>query len=432
MNYSEVTKKIDELSKFGMNLGLERIRKLLGNMGNPQDSLKFIHIVGTNGKGSVSTMLSNILTHSGYQTGLFTSPSIISFREVMQINGEMISPDELKECGEFVLNHWENSAIHGEYPTQFEVTTAIAIEWFKRKKCDYICLEAGLGGGSDATNVIKTACMQIVTAISHDHTLVLGPKLADITKEKAGVIKGGVTVVYPLLDEKAIEIIKEKCQLVNSLYICPNLKTLRIVDQGNWQSNNFIYEGIIYHKSLSGEFQIYNAITAISAAKQLREMGLKISNKDIVWGVENTFIPARMEVLSKKPLVILDGSHNPGGAKALARALEQFKDNKIVIVMGVLADKDYGRILKYICKYATDFIAVTPKNPRALNCHDLAEKAKEYCQNVFSFDDYDEAISKAFKQARGGQTIVVCGSLYLSADIRPILSDYIDKHNNKD
>ncbi|NLZ45543.1 MAG: hypothetical protein GX896_02510 [Clostridiales bacterium] len=194
----------------------------------------------------------------------------------------------------------------------------------------------------------------------------------------------------------------------------------------SWQSNNFIYHGIIYHKSLSGEFQIYNAITAIAAARELREMGLNISNKDIVWGVENTFMPARMEVLSKKPLVILDGSHNPGGAKALAKALELFKENKIVLVMGVLADKDYDRILKPICKYATDFIAITPKNPRALDGEQLAEDAKKYCVNAFSFKDYSEAINKAFEQANAGQTIVVCGSLYLAADLRPLLVSYID------
>lgn len=420
MSYDEAISHINELGKFGINLGLGRIEKLLKNMGNPQEKLKFIHIAGTNGKGSVSTMLTKILSDSGYKTGLFTSPFILCFRETMQINCEMIGEDELAECAQFVLHHWRNSSVNGEFPTQFEVTTAIAIEWFYRQKCDYVCMETGMGGGNDSTNIIPPPILQIFTSISLDHTSILGKNIAEITKEKSGIIKGGKTIVYPLMDEEAAEIIEKKCEAVGSEYIQPNLKNLEISDY-SWRKSDFKYDGVAYHKSLSGEFQIYNAVTVITAIQELIKLGVKISDTSVCSGIKNVFIPARMEVLSEKPLVILDGSHNAGGATALVKTLENFKNQNITVLMGVLADKEYDLILQLIGKFATNFIAVEPNNPRALSNSELAKIANLYCKSVYNFENQKTAIDFAFEKTGKDDILVICGSLYLASDIRKLI-----------
>ncbi len=426
MNYNDAMDRINQLGKFGINLGLARIERLLENMGNPQNSLKFVHIVGTNGKGSVSTMLSNILAHGGHKCGLFTSPFVISFRETMQINGEMISENELAGCVEFVLSHWENSSVDGEFPTQFEVTTAIAFEWFKRRNCDIVCLEAGLGGGQDSTNIISTSCLQIVTSISLDHTAILGDSIAEIAHEKAGVIKGADTIIYPLMDQKAIEVIVKRCADVGSNLVSPTLNTLQIVDE-SWRAESFNYGGILYHKSLCGKFQVYNAITAIESAKQLRNQGFCVSDEDIKFGIANSFIPSRMEIISESPLVILDGSHNSGGAQALVEVLEELESAGIVMVMGVLADKEYDVILGSVCRYVRHFIAVEPDNPRALGHKELAENASKYCENVYSCGSTSQAVELAVQKSKNCGAIIVCGSLYLASGIRPILTENFAK-----
>lgn len=423
MTYDQAYEQLFSLEKFGINLGLKRMESLLEKLGNPQNDVKFIHIGGTNGKGSTSTMLANILSHSGYKTGLFTSPEVICLREYMQIDGQMIQEEEFARCARVVYDQIDFDSAQ-ECPTFFEVKTAIAFVWFKMKQCDIVCLEVGLGGAEDSTNIILPPVMQIITAINLDHTDILGSTLASIARIKAGIIKGGVTISYALQEEDALAILKEKCLESGSSLLIPDVDKLSIPHR-NWQSDTFHYEGVEYHKSLPGNFQIYNALTVITAAQALQGLGYKITHEDILYGLGHTFIPARMEILSKAPLVILDGSHNPSAVKALETSLSQMKNTKITIIMGVLADKDYHPMLKDIGPFAANFIALTPSNPRGLSGKDLAAYAKAFCPRVSYEADHRVAIKQALLALGPSDTLVVCGSLYLASEIRPILIEEI-------
>ncbi len=431
MNYNEAIQYLNSLSKFGIKLGLGRIERLLNEMGNPQNQLKVIHIAGTNGKGSTAMMLANILRHSGYTTGTFISPYIICFRETIQIDGQMISESEFLECAQFVFDCAKRSTVDDENPTQFEIQTAIAFEWYKRRKCEYVCLEVGLGGRFDSTNVISPPIMQIITSISLDHTQILGDTIEEIAFEKAGIIKGGSTVVYPLQSEGALKVIASKCKEVNSKLVMPDLTHLDI-GEGDWKKSEFIYEGIVYHKALFGEFQIYNAITTITAARQLRKMGVAITDDDIKQGIEKVAYPARMEVLSNEPFIILDGSHNPDGVKALEKVLKELSNYSITILMGVLADKNYSDMLDTLGKYIDEWIAVTPNNPRALSCKDLYEQIKRKHHNVCYYEDLTQAINYAMEKMNDKSLLVVCGSLYLAADIRPLILSRLEEKTHKE
>lgn len=428
MNYSQAYKQLFSLEKFGINLGLERISTLLSKLGNPQNDLKFIHIAGTNGKGSTSTMLANVLCHSGYKTGLFTSPEVLCFREYLQINGEMISEEEFAICAKEVYKHidFKNEK---DCPTFFEAKTAIAFIWFKLKKCDIVCLEVGMGGEYDSTNIIPPPLMQIITSISLDHTNILGTNIESIARTKAGIIKGAVTVSYPLQEESVLKILQERCHQVGSTLLLPDLKELSIPDL-NWQANTFYYRGILYNKSLSGNFQVYNALTVIKASEALQKLGYQITSNDILYALENSYISARMEIISKTPLVILDGSHNPSGARALETSLSQMKNTNITIIMGVLKDKDYNLMVRNISRFANQFIAVTPNNPRALNAKELANIAQTFCPNVACFEDKHMAIKNAMSSLDNTDTLIVCGSLYLASELRTILLDEINHYSS--
>nr|WP_314465329.1 folylpolyglutamate synthase/dihydrofolate synthase family protein [uncultured Clostridium sp.] len=412
--------KLNSLAKYGINLGLERIEKLLNNMGNPQKKLKYIHIAGTNGKGSTCTILSYILKESGYKTGLFISPYILNFNETMQINNLPIPHNQLESCGEYVFSCWENSCVKGEYPTQFEVITAIAFEWFYRSGCNFVCLECGLGGKEDSTNIIPPALLQIITSVSLDHMGILGNTLEQITMHKAGIIKGGITICYPLMHPDALNIIKHKCDEAHSRLIVPSLQHLTVMED-TFLENSFIYKEQQYIKSMTGRFQIYNCITAITAAFTLAEMGFSIQQRAITEGVKNAKIPARQEIIRTSPLVLLDGCHNPEGAKALQDSLYKLPSQRLTVIMGVLADKDYNVMVKEIASLAHHFIAVTPDNPRALASQSLALTAKAYCSNVYNFDEMRQALDFATEITMQSDSICVCGSLYLAQQIRPLL-----------
>lgn len=426
MNYSEAMVRLDEMGKLGINLGLERMKLLLKQMGDPQEQLKLIHIAGTNGKGSTSVMLSNILMHSGYTTGIFISPSVLCYRERMQINGEMIPEREFAECAEFVYGCVDQLAPDKRNVTQFELETAIAFEWYKRRNCDYVCLEVGLGGRLDATNVISVPVMQIITSIGFDHMNLLGDTLEKIAFEKAGIIKGGITVVYPLQSEPVMEVIMKKCNEEGSRLVRPDVTSVSGIHDG-WKKSEFVYDHRTYHKSLPGKFQIYNCITVIEAAKELKKQGLKITDEDIEFGIGHTYFPARMEVLSEEPFIILDGSHNPDGAKALEQVLKEFSADSIIMIMGVLADKNYHQFLETVGPYADELIAVTPNNPRALDCKALCLEAEKVCKKTSYHEMIKDAVSYAVKQLNENRILVICGSLYLAAEIRPLLLSEIER-----
>ncbi len=419
MEYSKAMELLDQFKSGEIRLGLERIRLLLEKMGNPQNELNFIHIAGTNGKGSTAKMLSNILSAANYKTGLYLSPYVLDFREQMQIDGEMIAKAEFAECAKYAFSFLDYEKPN-ELPSHFEIQTAIAFEWYKRNKCDYVVLEVGLGGSEDATNVIPAPILQIITSISFDHTSFLGDTLEQIATQKAGIIKGGTTVVYPKTPETVVEVIARRCAITGGKYVLPDLDKLQM-DTNDWHYFDFSYENVAYRKSLIGEFQVYNCLVVIEAVKQLIAMGVAITPKQIRSGLENTYFPARMEVLGHQPLVILDGSHNPSGAKALERSLIKMDKSKVTILMGVMADKDYDTILSSLCPHATRFVAVAPDNPRALSEVDLARAAAKYCDDVKSYENISVAVDQTLADLESDDILIVCGSLYLALAIRPIL-----------
>ena len=423
LKYSEALGKLEGLGKFGMKLGLERISAILEAMGNPQDSLKIVHVAGTNGKGSTSTMISNTLIHAGYKTGLFISPYVLCFRERMQVNAQMISEEDFAEVASYVFDIAENIKVE---LTQFEIETAIAFEWYKRMQCDFVVLEVGLGGRYDSTNVIKTPLVQVIASISMDHTGVLGDTIEKIAMEKAGIIKGNDTIIYPIQKPEAMKVLIDKCNSVKSRYTIPEIESLKVLDEG-WEKKRFIYDGVEYEKSLNGEFQLYNAITVIEACRALRRRNIDIKEEDVRYAIAHTYFPARMEVLSKKPLVILDGSHNPDGATALETSLKKLKDKNITVIMGVLADKDYSDILTKVATYASKFVAVTPNNPRALTAKELSEKAAEFCDNCIYYEDVAKAVDETVDGLNESDVLISCGSLYLASETRELLIKKLGK-----
>lgn len=401
MNYNETLGYIHSLGNFGLPAGLDRIKSVLYKLGNPQEKLKAIHIAGTNGKGSVSAMLASVFKTAGYKTGLFISPYIIDFRERIQICGEFISETNL--C--FYAEKVKNTDI---VLTEFEFITAVAFLYFAEQNIDILICETGLGGRFDATNTLDNLICGVITKIGLDHTAILGDTIEKITMEKCGILRASPTVTNARQDKKAVEVIKQNTEKL----IIPDLNLLEKLKTDEF-GNSFIYNNKRYDISLCGEFQIDNALTAIETVKA---SGYYIDDNIIYKGLKDTFFPARMERVSEKPLIIIDGAHNSDGAQVLAKEIKKFSGN-VTAIIGVMKDKNYGDVLKTVLPYCKNAVAVAVQNlPRSLSADELAETAKKYCSSITA-DNYDDAIKKAIKLS-DGNPIFVFGSLYLAADIR--------------
>lgn len=413
----------------GIRLGLERMKELMARMGNPQNDLKFVHIAGTNGKGSITAMIANVLIKAGYRTGMYTSPFVVSFNESIQCNGMPIDEWELADCTSYVKKYADAMMQEsGDGPTRFEVETAVAIEWFKRKQCDMVCLEVGLGGRLDATNIIGVPVLSVITSVSCDHTAFLGNTLKEIAHEKAGIIKGGPVVMYPLQEPEVTEAIRSKCQETGSSLSVPDLNMLTVLNH-NWLRPEFEYEGQTFYCSLHGQFQIYNAITVFEAVRSLRKAGFKISMENITYGIAHTALPARLELLSEKPLVLLDGSHNPAAAKELKPVLAGLKGKRIIAVMGIMSDKDYPAVLSCLAPCLSHLITTTVHSPRALSAKALAVAAGPMIQNITVCEESADACKMGFDMVSNAESslgncedvLIICGSFYLAAEVRQMV-----------
>lgn len=421
MTYQQAVAQINSLLQFGSRPGLDRIGMLLDRMGRPQDKVKFIHVAGTNGKGSVCTMLSSVLRSAGYKTGLFISPFIIDFRERIQINGEMIPEQALAQITGEIMPLVGQMAQENEIITEFELITAIAFAWYAQEQCDVVVLETGLGGLYDSTNVIGTPLASVITSISLDHTAVLGDTLAEIAYQKAGIIKpNGRTVFYPQQKEVDDCILKTAREKGNVFYSAdayrPELVSSTI------QGMKLRFGGLELTLPLIGAHQVKNAAAALAAVQALKDGGLDIPDRAVQEGVARAFIPARLELLCKQPTVLLDGAHNPGGLKAFSEAVKTYcKGKNTVCIMGMLRDKDSVTSLSYIKGLFPAVIALAPENPRAMAAEEFAQEAQEYFDMVLPMHDKEHAVKRAFELAGEDGAVVVCGSLYLAAELRPIL-----------
>ena len=432
MTTQQAIEALHALPRMGQGApGLARMQNLCDHLGNPEKELQCIHIAGTKGKGSLAAMTSSILTAAGYKTGLTISPYVVDFRERFQIDGEMIPPRTLANLTEKVLDAIDAiEAEGGEKPVEFEAVTALAFLWFAREKCDLVVLETGLGGRCDATNVVPHKLVAAITKIGYDHMEVLGDTLDKIAAEKAGIIKEGTVVVnYPDQPAEAMGPILTAAAEAHTSIITPDKDDLTLL-RGKRLENRIDYGGYRAALGLPGTHQANHAAMAVEIALALwREFGYDISDDAILQGLADARMPARIEVLRRHPLLLLDGCHNPDGAKMLAATLTRadFEEN-LVGVLGVLADKDYKDMLSDLAPCFAKVYTVTPNCPRALSAEELQKEAR-FHTDAEAADSVADAIRKAVDYADENNLagVVVCGSLYLAAEARPLLLKEAEK-----
>ena len=413
MNYEEARVYLDEIAGYGSVLGLSNMRELAERLGNPQDQLKFVHIAGTNGKGSVLAYVSSVLTEAGYRVGRYISPVVSSYEEKIQVDGIPIDKADLAELVTQIARAVDAQRREkAGTPTVFEVETVLAFLYFKKKNCDVVVLETGLGGSDDATNIIENAEVCVITPVSMDHKSVLGNTLTEIAEKKAGIIKPGAKVVTAPQDGPVMNVIREKCLREGCHLTAVDTDSIERIYAG-LDGQKFGYGGEKYEIPLAGTYQVENACTALEVLGALRDRGYKISNEAIHRGFVNTKWPYRFTVINRKPTVILDGAHNPAGAKALAESVKQYlAGKKVRYVFGVFADKDYEKIIELTAPFAEEIVCVeTPGNPRALPAEKLADAVKKVNPRAKAADSIGSAVRRVMEASEDDDAVVIFGSL---------------------
>ncbi len=444
MNYQESIDDIKNTAKFGSKLGLERTDKILEFLGNPHKKIRCIHIAGTNGKGSTTAMVANILVEAGYKTGLYTSPFIEEFEERIQISNKNISKEDLSSIITEVSKAVEKVVELGySNPTEFEIITCAGFLYFYKNNVDYAIIEVGIGGRLDSTNVI-TPILSVITSISLDHTLILGDTIDKIAYEKAGIIKEGIPVIMFPQQKQSEEVIETTCREKNcklikvpqssSIYLGKeNLQQVAITSiEGSMNvSNNVITQKVrvetlnnnyIIDLALLGKYQLLNASVAVHAIEELIGQGAKISKDNILMGLTNVKWPARMEVMNEKPLVVIDGAHNIDGIEKLTESIDMyFNYNKIILILGILADKEVEEMIKIIVPKVSRVITVTPHSERAELSEELKTQVEKYTNDCEAIENYKEAYEKALSYCQEEDLLLVSGSLYMVGDMRRII-----------
>lgn len=426
MNYEEARVYLDETSKYGSVLGLESIEALLNRLDNPQKSLKFIHISGTNGKGTVLAYLSTILCKAGYRTGRYISPTLFSYRERIQVNEKRIEREALaRHVTAIATAVVDMKKQNIGTPTAFEIETALAFLYFKEKNCDIVVLETGLGGALDATNIIQTTQLEVIAPISMDHTDILGKTLGEIAFQKAGIIKPHTTVVTAIQKEEAREVIQKVCKEKDSQFCEVDKEAIKDVKYG------YIHQSFSYKNwenieiSLAGEFQIENGALALEAVDQLRKNGFSLPDEVVYAGMREAKWLGRFTVMSQNPVIILDGAHNPHAAQALRKSLElYFKNKKLYYVFGVFKDKDYKKIIEITAPLAEHIITVeTPDNPRALSKETLKNQVEKINPSVEVGESIEGAIKKNLSYMGFDDVLVIFGSLSFLGIASKVIQD---------
>lgn len=414
MNYTEARKFIDEVSLRGSELGLTAITNLLHILGDPQDDLKFVHVGGTNGKGSLLAYLESILRTAGYHVGRYISPTLFSYRERIQVNGVYISREEFARHLTRVAEAMEQMKAQGMgLPTVFEVETAVSFLYFKETNCDLVLLEVGLGGRFDATNLIRTPVLTALVSISMDHVEYLGNTLAEIAWNKAGIFKPGVPAVCAAQKEEAAEVIRKEAaeKGCSCTFVEPEL--FEEVRYG-LEEQHFSYKQFRDMEiRLAGVHQIENAALALECAASLRGCGYPVSDEAVREGLKQTRWKGRFTIIHRDPVVIIDGAHNPDAAERLREAVETyFPDQKKYYIFGVFSDKEYDKIIDSTAPLAEHIFAIeTPGNPRALPAGQLAEAVRPVNPSVEAAEDITDAVKKAFAAADPQDVILIFGSL---------------------
>ncbi|MGN0242557.1 MAG: bifunctional folylpolyglutamate synthase/dihydrofolate synthase [Lachnospiraceae bacterium] len=410
MTYESAMDIIEKASMLGSVLGLDSIKRLLDELGNPQEHLQVIHIAGTNGKGSILAYLDSIYREAGYHVGRYISPSIFEYRERFQIDGEYISEEKFTDCMETVWEAVKRMQKQGfESPTVYEMETAISFLYFLKEKVDVVLLETGLGGRLDATNVVSKPLCEIIASISRDHMQFLGETLEEIAYEKAGIIKQHTPVVVYPNPEEIMGVLEAQCREKHASLV-PVSDCESETDSESLQQR-FVWRDHWYVTQMLGKHQVKNAATALTCVDVLQSK-LPVSTEQMQKGIEKATWAGRFEILQKNPYLIRDGAHNEDAARVLAETLrEYFGQNKKYFVMGMFADKEYQKVMEIMAPLADKIYTVTPDNPRALSASELAKQAEKYCKDVTVAEDVPSALSAARKEADENSVILAFGSL---------------------
>lgn len=414
MKYEDALAFMESTAGYGIVPGLDSIKELCGRLGNPQDSLKFVHIAGTNGKGSTLSFISTILKCAGYRVGKYISPVIFDYREKIQVGRQPITKAALCEGIELIKGICEEMVADGmPHPTPFEIETALGFWYFQKKQCDIVVLETGMGGVEDATNLITTTQVAVLTSIGMDHMQFLGNTLEKIAEQKAGIIKEGCSVVSMRQKEEAMAVVSLfAAERGCPLFVADEEMASRIrygvekqrFDYGDWKKLEI---------SLAGKFQIANAVLALEVIKALEGKGFPVPESAIRKGLRETVWQGRFQVLSRKPYFVVDGAHNEDAAQKLADSIEFYFTNKrIIYIMGILKDKEYDKVIALTEKYADQIITVTPpENSRAMHAYELAQEVAKVHPNVTAVDSLEEAVEISYLLAGKEDVIIAFGSL---------------------
>jgi len=425
MNYVESRVYLDNAAVYGSVPGLENMRELLNRLGNPQNDLKFIHIAGTNGKGSVLAFLSGILKEAGYRVGRYISPTLFSYRERIQVNEQCLEKEALARLMTRIASGIKDMTAEGKtHPTVFEIETALGFLYFQERKCDLVILETGLGGLKDATNVVETTIMEIITSISLDHMEFLGSTLEEITRNKAGIIKPDTLVISANQKPEVMKVLEEICrQKRNQLRIADKNQAYQVVY--GYEKQHFSYGGYEnLNISLAGSYQIINAVLAVEAVKELKNLGYTVDEMQLRRGLEKTRWNGRFTVLLKDPVFIIDGAHNRDAAKVLRQSLElYFTGRNIFYIMGFFKDKEYEEIVKITAPLAIHIMTIqTPGNKRALPKRELADTVRKYNNRVEMAESISQAVQKSLQMAKQKDVIIAFGSLSFLGEITRIVN----------
>lgn len=422
MNYEETLAYIHAVSWTGSRPGLERITALLHRLGDVQNRLRFVHVAGTNGKGSFCAMLASVLQRANYRVGLYTSPYVRCFNERMMINGEMIDNRELAALTSEIRRYADAM---DDPPTEFELITAIAFLYFARHECDIVVLEAGMGGRLDATNVISTPVLSVITGVALDHTAFLGDTIAKIAAEKAGILRPEVPVLFGGKDREAHAVIAARAAQCHAPFYCTDDTALTVT---SYTPNRTVFHFGSHQNlciGLLGSFQPHNAATVITAVEILRSQGFSITEDALREGLLKTVWHARFEVICPAPLTIFDGSHNPEGVTAAIESIQQyFPSQRVIILTGVMRDKDYAFIASHIATVAAHVFTVAPNNARALPAADYAQVFRALGIAADAMTDLPAALHAAMDMARrDGKALVIMGSLYMYEEVMNTLEN---------
>lgn len=425
MDYQQSRAYIKDAEQYaGGALDLTNIKELMKRLGNPQDQLKYIHVAGTNGKGSVIAYLYTTLMKAGYHVGRYISPSVYSYREKIETEGKPISREKFAEQTTRVAAVIEEMTAEGlAHPTPFEIETAVAFLFFAEEKCDPVILEVGMGGITDATNLITTTELAVLVPISMDHQSFLGNTISEIAEKKAGIIKPGSSVVTIGQETEVLEVIKKTGAEAGADVCVADVSEAEVLE-ADFTGQRFCYKGEEYTLSLAGSYQTENAVLALEALRILDERGYHTTLEQRKEGLWATHWNGRLTIIHKDPLFIVDGAHNPAAADMLEDSVRKyFKDRRLFFIMGVFKDKDYPYIIRKLCPYAEQILAIeTPDNPRALPAEELAKAIRPYNANVRAEKNIPRAVEELFEMAGKDDVILSFGSLSFIGEITRIVN----------